>query len=142
MPERTQVLFHKAEGPGSFPWEAEYSKLCLSIIKAEGRGGLVNVILCPDALVRQLNRDYRGLDKVTDVLSFEWNVDGVLGEVYVAEPQVRRQAPRFGNSFRGELRRMLVHGILHLCGHDHMKAGERKRMREREEEILSAKGRK
>ena len=87
-----------------------------------------------------MNRDFRGLDKVTDVLSFEWHCEGILGEIYIAEAQVRKQAPRYDNSFKAELRRMLVHGILHLCGYDHMKPVDRKKMRAREEEILSTFG--
>lgn len=98
----------------------------------------MNVVLCPDSDVRILNRDYRGLDKVTDVLSFEWNVDGILGEIYIAEAQIRRQAPRYENTFKAELRRMLVHGFLHLCGYDHMIPADRKRMRAREDEVLNS----
>ncbi len=97
---------------------------------------MVNVVLCSDERVRALNKEFRKLDKVTDVLSFEWHVDGILGEIYLAEAQIRRQAPRYHNSYKAELRRMLVHGILHLCGYDHMKPNERETMRGKEEEIL------
>lgn len=98
--------------------------------------GTVNVVLCSDERVRGLNYEFRKLDKVTDVLSFEWNVDGILGEIYLAEDQIRKQAPRFHNTYKAELRRMLVHGILHLCKYDHMKPAERNKMRAREEQIL------
>jgi len=137
---RTRVEFHRVPSASPFPWAKELGALCRSILKQENCRGLVNVILCPDEQVRTLNRDYRGLDKVTDVLSFEWQCDGILGEIYIAEAQVRKQAPRYDNSFKAELRRMLVHGILHLCGHDHMKPAERKSMRAREDEILSTNG--
>ena len=98
------------------------------------------MVLCPDERVRELNHSYRNLDKVTDVLSFEWNTEGILGEIYIAESQVRRQAPRYGNSFKAELRRMLVHGMLHLCGYDHLIPTDRRRMRAREAELLGSAG--
>lgn len=128
--------FFRESGSRPFPWATEFGILCRKILKEESHKGIVNVVLCSDEYVRALNREFRKLDKVTDVLSFEWDTDGILGEIYLAEHQIRRQAPRYRNSYKAELRRMLVHGILHLCGHDHMKPTERNRMRNREEQIL------
>ncbi|HSQ43316.1 MAG TPA: rRNA maturation RNase YbeY [Fibrobacteraceae bacterium] len=141
MPDtRTRVDFHRIPSAKKFPWSAEFSRLCRCILSQEKRRGLVNVVLCPDERVRELNHSYRNLDKVTDVLSFEWNTEGILGEIYIAESQVRRQAPRYGNSFKAELRRMLVHGMLHLCGYDHLIPTDRRRMRAREAELLGSAG--
>jgi probable rRNA maturation factor len=98
----------------------------------EGLRGQVNVILCTDATLRSLNRKYRGLDKVTDVLSFGWNEPDFAGEVYIACGQVRRQAPRWNNNYFNELKRVLVHGMLHLCGFDHIAAKDRKIMQKKE----------
>jgi probable rRNA maturation factor len=60
----------------------------------------------------------------------------MLGEIYIARDQVKRQAPEYGNSFFAEMKRVIVHGLLHLSGYDHMKAAERKIMRARECEFL------
>ena len=91
--------------------------------------------------IRELNRDYRATDKVTDVLSFEWHdeipgAESMLGEIYIARDQVKRQAPEYGNTFYAELKRVIVHGLLHLSGYDHIKAADRKVMRARECEFL------
>lgn len=123
----------------SFPHEEELKALTLEILSEENKSGEINVILTNDEHVRQLNRDFRKKDKTTDVLSFHWDEPDFLGEIYISEPQVRRQAPRFGNTFENELKRMYVHGLLHLCGYDHMEPGPRLRMRQREETILGWK---
>ena len=101
-------------------------------MKKEGKNVPVNVILCDDLAQRELNRKYRKLDRVTDVLSFVWNEPALLGEIYIAEGQVKRQAPAYGNTYYRELRRVLSHGLLHLCGYDHHGKAQRKVMREKE----------
>lgn len=97
---------------------------------------MVNLVFCSNEHVRELNRRFRKLDKVTDVLSFVYSEPDVFGEVYIATLQAKSQAPRWKNTFYQELRRLVVHGSLHLAGYDHMESGERKRMRAREEAYL------
>jgi len=101
-------------------------------LRKEKKKAPVSVILCGIAKQRELNRKYRNLDKTTDVLSFAWNEPALLGEIYIAEEQVKKQAPIYGNTYYKELKRVLVHGLLHLCGYGHYKASERKIMREKE----------
>lgn len=122
-----------------FPLEEELRRLSLEILTQEGQAGEVNVVISNDQHIRELNREFRKKDKTTDVLSFPWHDEDMIGEIYISEEQVRRQAPRFDNSFENELKRMFVHGLLHLCGYDHMEPKERKEMRTREEEILGWK---
>jgi len=115
-----------------FPWQKRLRLVAEALLKNEKKKALVNIILCEDAKQRELNRNFRKLDHVTDVLSFVWNEPTLLGEIYIAEGQVKKQAPLYGNTYYGELRRVLVHGLLHLCGYDHNNKTERKVMRERE----------
>lgn len=123
----------------AFPIEEELRTLALKVLEEEEQSGEVNIILTHDDKLRSLNKEFRNKDKTTDVLSFPWHDEDFLGEIYISEPQVRRQAPRFDNTFENELKRMFIHGLLHLCGYDHMEAKERKEMRMREEEILGWK---
>ena len=135
-----EIHFHvENEVLSEFPLQDELAELCSKILEEEEQEGDVNIVLTDDQHVRQLNKNFRNKDKTTDVLSFPWNEEDFLGEIYISEQQVRRQAPRFDNSFENELKRMLIHGLLHLCGYDHMAPKERKEMREREEEILGWK---
>ncbi len=131
-----QVNFLSENEKEPFPWRARLEPLARKILVEEGHPENVNIVICSDRMVRELNAAYRNLDKVTDVLSFEWHEDYLLGEIYIARDQVRRQAPKFGNSFYTELKRMIVHGLLHLSGYDHHTASERSVMRRREREIL------
>ncbi len=121
---------------GSFPWKDRLETVARKLLHEEGTENNVNVVLCTDEFVREMNKNYRGLDKVTDVLSYEWHEEDFLGEIYIARDQVKRRAPEYGNTFYAELKRVLVHGLLHLSGYDHIKAADRKVMRKRECEFL------
>jgi probable rRNA maturation factor len=85
----------------------------------------VCIVLAGDATLRRLNREFRGKDATTDVLSFA-SGDGKLpdgsrplGEIVISVPQAARQAGDFGHSLARELRVLAIHGYLHLLGYDH-----------------------
>ena len=96
--------------------------------------------------MRELNRNYRGKDKTTDVLSFpqlEGRVmpggSGNLGDIVISPAQARRQAAERKERFSDELTLLLIHGLLHLLGYDHERgAGDARIMRRKEREILDA----
>ncbi|MDR2693263.1 MAG: rRNA maturation RNase YbeY [Chitinispirillales bacterium] len=105
-----------------------------SVYRREGvsAGRSTTVILCSDYFIRKLNRQYRKKDKATDVLSFHIGDDDLLGEVYISLQRAAVQARRYGVSYEDELKRLLVHGLLHLMGYDHIKPADRSAMEERE----------
>lgn len=87
----------------------------------------VSLVFVGDPRMRQLNRDYRAIDKPTDVLSFSYN-DGVdldpdgdhyLGDVVISPQTAAKYAEELGLTFEQELKYLILHGILHLCGYDH-----------------------
>jgi len=100
--------------------------------------------------IHELNKQYRGVDKPTDVLSFPQFDDLeeeipeaceiCLGDVVICEQKAREQAEEFGHSFERELVYLFTHSVLHLLGYDHMEDDEKKAMREREEEIMKQIG--
>jgi len=110
----------------------------------------VSLVFTDSETVKQLNRDYRGVDEPTDVLafymlpqkgadsSFAIPPDGVtrLGEVIISYPQAVTQAKEQGHSPERELALLVIHGILHLLGYDHEEPAEESKMREREGELL------
>ncbi|MDR3001097.1 MAG: rRNA maturation RNase YbeY [Fibromonadaceae bacterium] len=114
-----------------FPWQKRFKPVAEALLKKEKKNAYVNIILCNDVKLRELNKKYRKQDRVTDVLSFVWNSE-LLGEIYIAKGQVQKQAPIYGNTYYKELKRVLIHGLLHLCGYDHRNKNERKIMREQE----------
>lgn len=110
----------------------------------------ISVTLMSDDELRELNREYRGLDRSTDVLSFPVDPDdphvGVLreagrpipiGDICLSIDRITDQSERYGESFERELVRVVVHGALHLIGYDHCTPKERELMRMREAEVLS-----
>ena len=97
----------------------------------------VSVSFVGDEEIRDLNRDYRGVDRSTDVLSFpmddEFIIDNrILGDVIINTRRVIEQAEELGHSHERELSYLTVHSILHLLGYDHIDDEDKKKMRERE----------
>ena len=116
----------------------------LSRAAPPGTRGRVTIALVTDAVMRRLNRQYRGADKVTDVLSFPADAlaqglpsvalakEGFLGDLAIARGVAARQARAQGHSTRVEIRVLALHGLLHLLGYDHeVDAGEMARLEER-----------
>ncbi len=117
-------------------------KRCIcSILKAEGYADYdLTLILADSACLRRLNKRYRNIDKVTDVISFAMQegqappvADANLGDIYISLPRTRRQAREYRVSFEEELKRLVIHGLLHLIGYDHIKPGQAVRMHKKEE---------
>jgi probable rRNA maturation factor len=103
------------------------------------RAGEIAIVLAGDELLRRTNRDWRGIDRATDVLSFAYDEHEpdaarrpVRGDLLVSLDRVRDQARRYRVTPGAELARLVAHGTLHLCGHDHARPAERRRMRARE----------
>jgi len=90
------------------------------------------LILCSDYTIRKLNRRYRKIDRPTDVLSFPFGDPDLLGEVYISLQRAKIQAKRYGATYEEELKRLLIHGLLHLAGYDHHKKADREVMEARE----------
>jgi probable rRNA maturation factor len=100
--------------------------------------GELSVLLTGDREIKELNRDYRSIDKPTDVLSFpQDDEDELLGDVVINTTRAKEQAESLGVTLDEELARLLVHGTLHLFGYDHVNGGRQAaKMKNKEEEIL------
>jgi probable rRNA maturation factor len=99
----------------------------------------LSLLLCDDDFIAALNRSYRQADGPTDVLSFAMD-DDVLGDVVISVPTARRQAQARGHEVDTELRVLLVHGVLHLLGHDHESDAEDRAMAAEEARCLLGLG--
>lgn len=102
--------------------------------------GEVSLAFIGDATMRRMNRDYRGVDETTDVLSFSYldepHAGGVLGEIFVSPTVAARQASEEGHETAEEIVRVALHGLLHVLGYDHDTAATRRRMLGRQERYL------
>ena len=109
-------------------------------------GTAFTVLLTDDERLRQLNRDFRGYDQATDVLSFPAGESHFpdeapyLGDIAIAVPQAQRQAAAGGHALLAELQLLVVHGVLHLCGHDHGEHDAKAAMWAAQAEILHGLG--
>ena len=107
-----------------------------------------NVIIVDNNYIHELNKNYRGIDRPTDVITFalEDNKDfvtidhRVLGDIYVSIDKAKEQAIEYGHGLKRELCFLVVHGFLHLLGYDHMILEDEKVMFSLQEEILNEAG--
>jgi len=145
-----EIVFEHDEAAGLF---AEQELLLQAMQVAAKRHNVedyceVIITITDNEQIRELNRDYRGIDTPTDVLSFAYAeadepeiVGGssgrVLGDIIISIDKVREQARDYGNSEARELSYLAVHGFLHLLGFDHLKSTDKKIMRAGEEAIMS-----
>lgn len=102
--------------------------------------GQVNLVFTTERRIRTLNRQFRSLDKSTDVLSFHLGEptahDSIFGEIYISVPTAKRQANQYQSTLTDELLRLACHGMLHLFGYNHVKASDAKKMKVREDYFL------
>ena len=111
----------------------------------------INIILTNPGNIRNINKQYRNIDKETDVLSFPMfekeevenmkkngnDINEPLGDIIISIERVKQQAEEYGHSFERELSYMLIHGFYHLMGYDHMNDEDKKQMRKKEEIVLN-----
>lgn len=106
-----------------------------------------NIILVDNDYIHKINKEYRGIDRPTDVISFalEDSVDmgldhRILGDIYISIPKAIEQAEEYEHSFLRELSFLTVHGMLHLLGYDHMEKEDEEVMFKLQDEILESAG--
>lgn len=95
----------------------------------------VSISFIDDGYMRELNLKYRDNNRTTDVLSFPQEGE-LLGDILISVDKATAQSEELGHTFEQEVRRLVVHGILHLLGYDHKKLQEARLMEEKEKEIL------
>jgi len=116
----------------------EIISLADTILTGEKQTLPVNIIFADDVMLEKLNREFRGKDCPTDVLSFAADPElEILGEIYISMDTARRQAEEYGATLPEELLRLVCHGVLHLCGFDHHEPDDAVVMQGREKEYLS-----
>lgn len=127
-------------------------KQCFKIEGIENSKLYISITLTTPDNIQKINKEYRKIDKPTDVLSFpmfekeeidvkiqnnDFKYEDVLGDIVISLKQVEVQAQEYGHSFERELAYMVVHGFYHLMGYDHMVEDDKIIMRQKEEYVLS-----
>lgn len=157
----TVNIEYEAEKKLNLPWEKIIRDIVEGSLNYEScpYESEVNVVLTDDEGIRQVNKEYRDMDRPTDVLSFPMleyetpsDFEGVeenfadcfnpetgelmLGDIMISVNKVEEQAKKYGHSMERELAFLTAHSMLHLCGYDHMEEDERLLMEEKQRQIL------
>lgn len=161
MKENCEIIYKSLEKKEKY--ESTIREVINECFKKEGLDTTniyINVTLTNADEIEKLNRQYRNIDRPTDVLSFpmfekeeldnfikqntknaDVNVEGdILGDIVISIPRVYEQAEEYGHSFERELAYMVVHGFYHLMGYDHIEEVDKVKMRAKEEEVLNRLG--
>ncbi len=110
-----------------------------NVIKSEDKKeGEINYIFCDDDYLYKINVEHLGHDTLTDIISFDYTVGNEInGDIFVSVERVKENAVDFNVSFEEEMRRVLVHGVLHYCGYKDKSEADELLMRSKEDEKLA-----
>ncbi len=119
--------------------EADFSNWISRVIASENKTeGEINYIFCNDDYLHQINLEYLNHDTLTDIISFDYSVGNEIhGDIYISVERVADNAQDFEVSFEEELRRVIIHGVLHYCGYKDKSPEQEVLMRQKEDEKIA-----
>ena len=118
--------------------ETIYTNWISSVIISENKSeGEINYIFCDDDYLVEINQQYLNHDTLTDIISFDYSLGNEIhGDIYISIERVRENAEEFKVSFEEELKRVMIHGILHYCGYKDKSESDETLMRSKEDEKI------
>jgi probable rRNA maturation factor len=118
--------------------EDAYASWISNVLLTENKSeGEINYIFCDDEYLLQLNVDFLDHDTLTDIISFDYTLGNLIsGDIFISIPRVQENAIEFQTTFDDELRRVIIHGVLHYCGYNDKSAEDEIVMRNKENEKL------
>jgi|KBSSwiS6_1023812.scaffolds.fasta_scaffold01371_6 probable rRNA maturation factor len=125
----------------SFPHRTKFKIFLEKLLNQEGqKPQSINYIFCTDQELRKLNKQYLNHDYYTDILTFDLSYlkKELIAEIFISIPRIKENSRSLGHSFNKELQRVMIHGLLHLCGYMDKTEKEIKKMRQLEDKYLSA----
>jgi len=138
------------ETDGEFTYQDIIEKVINKAFEIERlKNASCSIIIVDNSYIHKLNKEYRGIDRVTDVISFALEDDKsmvipdnirLLGDIYISLDKAKEQAREYGHSLERELCFLSIHGLYHLLGYDHESKEEEKIMFKKQEEVLEAYG--
>lgn len=141
------MIYYRNATRGSGIDARDLKRVAKRLLEAAGEPhSTLSLSLVNDRAIQKLNRTHRGKDRATDVLSFpldpppQGDPERMLGDVVISVETARRQALDYAAPLEREVKRLLIHGVLHVLGHDHEAPEERRRMRAEERRLASTIG--
>ena len=119
--------------------EGSISKWISNVIKSEGKNeGEINYIFCDDEYLLKINQEHLQHDYYTDIISFDYTIGNeISGDIFISIDRVKDNAVEFNVAFEDELKRVIVHGVLHYCGFKDKSQADELTMRNKEDEKLA-----
>ena len=136
--QETQIEFH-SEGDFILENKVEIIQWFEATAKAEGKHiGAINYIFCDDEYLIKINIEFLNHNTYTDIITFDYCVgDELISDIYISTERVAENAKEFNETFEEELNRVLIHGLLHLCGYKDKMEEDATLMRSKENYYLS-----
>lgn len=138
------ILFFTEDIDFKLKEKAKIRQWIMDTIKAEGfkRVGELSFILCSDAYLLEINKQYLNHDTFTDVVTFDSSEDEdvIAGDIFISVERIAENADKFKVDSRDELHRVIMHGVLHLCGYYDKKPEDKTLMTSKENEYLAKRG--
>ena len=136
--EESQIEFH-SESVFILENQVKIRQWFEATAKSEGKHiGALNYIFCDDEYLIKINVEFLQHETYTDIITFDYSVgDELISDIYISTERVAENAKEFGETFDGELNRVLIHGLLHLCGYKDKTEEEATLMRSKENYYLS-----
>ena len=135
--EKPSIFFTSHDVEFSLPDEDALTEWITQAIEEEGHQlGHIDYIFCSDEFLLDINRTHLEHDDYTDIITFPLEEDPIAGEIYISIDRVRENASSFDVSFDYELHRVMIHGVLHLCGYDDHEDEDIAEIRAKEENYL------
>lgn len=133
------ISYHVEDTDFSFKGKTVNNKWLRLVAESEIRRiGDIGIIFCSDKYLLDINRKFIGHDYYTDIITFDYcEGDRLSGDLFISIETVRANSEEYGEGFERELRRVMVHGILHLIGYDDHTRAQQKEMRTKEDYYLS-----
>ena len=136
--EEPRIVFTSHDVPFTLRDQTLQSEWLMNAIEEEGYDlERIDFIFCSDEYLHEINKTYLEHDEYTDIITFPLEDNPIVGEIYISTDRVKENAASFGTSFDNELHRVMIHGVLHLCGYDDHEEEDIEDIRRKEEIYLS-----
>ncbi|MBX2872030.1 MAG: rRNA maturation RNase YbeY [Saprospiraceae bacterium] len=136
---QAQILFHEEDISFALPNELDFINWIQTVIESEScHLQQLNYIFCSDAALLKVNLEYLDHDTYTDIITFPYaSTPNIEGDIFISIDRIRDNASKFDQPFNKELMRVMIHGVLHLCGYGDKSEDEKKVMRAKEDEAIA-----
>ena len=136
--KESNISFHSV-GTFSLKTEAAVALCIKAIAEEESREvGDISFVFCDDNYLLKINKEFLDHDTYTDIITFDYSVGNeIISEIYVSTDRVEENAKKYKQTFENEIHRVMIHGVLHLCGYKDKLTEEKQIMRDKENHYLS-----